>query len=132
MTSWRIVVDDRQFRASMTRLARDITREANTEANKIGQRFESHLSGNVDVLSGDLQGSIRKRDASSGDKVSVEVQLGDANTYYARWWEFGHANRGGGFTQGARVFYPLAARYNRLFKAALRRGMKRVYSRFNT
>ncbi len=131
MTDWRIVVDDRQFQNSLRRLERDILKEAEDEAEKVGSRFRTHLTNNTPILTGDLRASTKQVNESSRDKVSVKVSVGDVDDFHARWLEFGHRMPNGGYIEGTRFFYPLAARYNRLFKLALRRAMKRAYARFN-
>lgn len=130
MVDWRVVVDDKKLKAMTTTFLRETEKEVEKETVKIASRFASQLAKNVPEGEGDLKDTIKEFPSRNGETFGHGVSIGDSDSDFARQLEFGHKARDGSIVPAARFFYPLASKYNKMMKAALRRAMKRVYARF--
>lgn len=126
---WDAQIDLRRFHRNLRAVKPKMEAELRAEALKRSKSFAAHLKRNVNKKDGNLAATIRTEDRSAGDVIEQVVLIGNAQHDYASALEFGHASQGV-HVPGQRYWLPLAKRYNRLFKNAGKRILKRAFKAF--
>lgn len=128
---WEVKFDTAQFNRNVARVMPELKAEAAKVVDKQAQAFASTIRNNVPKhpLAPHIGDTVRIED---GDPAKIEkvVSIGDAATPYAAPLEYGHVTASGGFVEGARFWTPAKKIFNRKFRAAMKRTVRRAFKRF--
>lgn len=122
---WRVRIDEEKLKRNLRKVLSQARAEADAASKKSAEGFARHLERNVPKEDGDLASTIRVEKVAGG----YSVKIGDDAHPYAAALEFGHTLNGN-HIPGRRFWLPLTKLYNKRWKGALRRGMKRVFKAF--